>query len=323
MKYNNLGRAGIKVSELSLGSWLTFGSSFDMKGAKSLMRHAVERGINFFDNAEVYGKGESERIMGQVLKDFSREDLVISTKIYWGGEGPNAVGLSWKRLVEGTKSSLKRLGLDYVDLLFCHRPDHTTPVEETVRAIDSLIRQGCAFYWGTSEWPEDRIREAYQIAKQCNLVAPSMEQPEYSMLVRERVEQEYAPLFKDFGMGVTAWSPLASGILTGKYNNGIPPGSRLDKQSWLKDRLTEDTLQVVRQLGQVAEELRCSLAQLAIAWCLKNKQISTVILGASSTQQLDENLGALEVKDRLGESAMKKIAGIISAVKQRSELGDG
>lgn len=308
MQYNRLGKAGIKVSRLSFGSWLTFGSNLDVKSARSCMRRAFERGVNFFDNAEVYGHGKSETIMGEVLKDFRREDLVVSTKIFWGGEGPNDTGLSRKHLLEGTKAALKRLQLDYVDLIFCHRPDFDTPVEETVRAMDSIVRSGMAFYWGTSEWPAQRIEEAYKIAGQLGCIPPSMEQPQYNLLARERVEKEYAPLYEHYGMGTTIWSPLASGILTGKYNNGIPPGSRLADQQWLREKLTPQVIELTNKLAKIAQLLDCSLSQLAIAWCLKNPNVSTVILGATTTAQLDENLDALAIVERLNDSIMNQIA---------------
>lgn len=307
MKYNRLGKAGVKVSELSYGSWLTFGQNLDESGSLAIMRRAFEHGINFFDTAEVYAKGQSEILMGKALGDFRREDLVIATKIFWGGQGPNDSGLSWKHLVEGTKNSLRRLKLDYVDLLFCHRPDPDTPVEETVRAMDYLVRSGHAFYWGTSEWPAERIVEAHRIAERFNCVPPSMEQPQYNMLVRERVDKEYQPLYSQYGLGTTIWSPLASGILTGKYNEGMPPGSRFDKVEWLRDRLTQEKIEKVKRLKPIADDLGCSLAQLSIAWCLRNPHVSTVILGASSVQQLDENLGALKVRDTLTEEVMQKI----------------
>lgn len=313
MEYNKLGKAGIRVSELSFGSWLTFGSNLDVKLARSCMRRAFELGVNFFDNAEAYAHGESETVMGEALTDFKREDLVVSTKIFWGGSGPNDTGLSWKHLVEGTKNSLKRMKLEYVDLLFCHRPDPNTPVEETVRAMDHLIRSGFAFYWGTSEWSAERIEEAFNIAAQTHCIAPSMEQPQYNMLVRDRFEKEYAPLFRKYQLGTTIWSPLASGILTGKYNDGIPEGSRLAQQDWLRERLTPEGIAVVRSIGGIAKELGCSTAQLAIAWCLKNPNVSTVILGATSIRQLEENIGALNIKEQLSPEIMGRIQKILGA----------
>lgn len=312
MQYNKLGKAGLRISELSFGSWLTFGSNLDVKLARDCMRHAFERGVNFFDNAEAYGHGQSEVVMGEALKDFRREDLVISTKIFWGGKGPNDTGLSRKHVIEGTKAALKRLKLEYVDLLFCHRPDPNTPVEETVLAMDSLVRSGFAFYWGTSEWPAERIEQAFQCAQKLNCIPPSMEQPQYNMLVRNRFEVEYAPLYKQHAIGTTIWSPLASGILTGKYNEQIPAGSRLAEQEWLRDNLTPQVISTVKRLAVVAKELDSSLAQLAIAWCLKNPNVSTVILGATSVAQLEENLGALDVKERLSEEALQKIEKILN-----------
>jgi len=323
VRYKNLGKSGIKVSELSFGSWLTFGSALDSDGAKLLMKAAFERGINFFDNAEVYANGRSETIMGEALRAFKREDLVISTKIFWGGEGPNDTGLSRKHLIEGTRNSLKRLKIDYVDLLFCHRPDHSTPIAETVLAMDYIVRSGMAFYWGTSEWSAERIQEAFEYATMHHLIPPTMEQPEYNMLVRNRVEKEYAPLYERYGLGTTIWSPLASGILTGKYNSGVPKGSRLEMQPWLRDRLTDETLDVTRELAKIAQSLNCSMAQLAIAWCLKNRNVSTVIMGATSVKQLEENLTALEARDRLGKGDMEQIEKILALLPSPSAVLNG
>lgn len=311
MEYRKLGRAGLKVSELSFGSWLTFHSSLDVGASSKLMKIAFEHGVNFFDNAEAYAHGESERVMGEALKEFRREDLVISTKIFWGGEGPNDTGLSWKHLVEGTKNGLRRLKLDYVDILYCHRPDPNTPVEETVHAIDTLIRQGHVFYWGTSEWSAERIETAYKVASQYNLIPPCVEQPQYNMLVRERFEREYAPLYSKYGIGTTIWSPLASGILSGKYNNGIPPGSRLAQHEWLREQLNPKTIEKTKELAKLAGDIGCSLAQLSIAWCLKNPHVSSVILGATSESQLEDNLGAIEVKAKLNPDVMGKIEKIL------------
>lgn len=297
MNYNKLGRSGLKVSELSFGSWLTFGSSLDVTAATACMRRAFELGVNFFDNAEVYGHGRSEEIMGAALREFRREDLVISTKIFWGGDGPNDTGCSWKHLVEGTRNSLKRLKLEYVDLLFCHRPDPSTPIEETVRAMDHIIKRGWAFYWGTSEWSAEEIETAFRLAERYQCIPPTMEQPQYSLLARRRVEVEYRSLFERYGLGTTTWSPLASGILSGKYNEAVPPGSRLAEQAWLRERLSPAKIEVARGVGQIARELGCTAPQLAIAWCLKNPSVSTVILGASGIAQLEENIGALRVKE--------------------------
>ena len=311
MKYRRLGKAGLQVSELSLGSWLTFGPQLDIDNVKKLMRQAFDAGVNFFDNAEVYAKGRSEELMGEALEEYRREDLVVSSKIFWGGSGPNDEGLSWKHLMEGTNNALRRLRLDYVDLLFCHRPDPDTPIEETVRAMDVIVRQGKAFYWGTSEWSAQQIEEAHSIAKELHCIPPVMEQPEYSMLARERVEREYARLYERYGMGTTIWSPLSSGILTGKYNDGIPEDSRLARQSWLQPRLSEERVAIVRELQGVACELGCAMSQLTIAWCLRNEHVSTVILGASNGPQLEENLGASDVVERLTDDVMTQIAGIL------------
>lgn len=307
MQYNRLGKAGIKVSELSFGSWLTFGPKLDAKAALRMMQQAFESGINFFDNAEVYGHGQSEIVMGQALKEFRRESVVVSTKIFWGGDGPNDSGLSRKHLVEGCKNSLKRLQLDYVDLLFCHRPDPDTPIEETVRAMDYLVRSGLTLYWGTSEWPATAIDEAFKIAEKCNCIPPTMEQPQYNLIYRERLEKEYRPLFEKYQLGTTIWSPLASGILTGKYNNGVPKNSRLAEQQWLRERFDANVIGRVRALEPIAKLVGCTVGQLAIAWCLKNSHVSTVILGASNDQQLAENISALNFKSALNEEIMNQI----------------
>lgn len=312
MKYNRLGKAGVKVSEISFGSWLTFGKQIDIAAARECMKAAFDGGVNFFDNAEVYANGLSESVMGQILKEYRREDLVISTKIFWGGNGPNDKGLSWKHLVEGTKNSLQRLQMDYVDLLFCHRPDPDTPIEETVRAMDYIIKSGLAFYWGTSEWSAQELEEAYQLAEKYNCIPPSMEQPQYNMFHRQRVEEEYAPLYEKYKMGTTIWSPLASGVLTGKYNDGIPEGSRLDQIEWLRDDcITEERIAKVKKLSVIAKSLDTSMAKLAIAWCLKNPHVSTVITGASSVKQVNENIDALALKEKLSEDVMKEIEGIL------------
>jgi len=313
MKYNRLGVAGIKVSELSFGSWLTFGDALDVKGARALMKQAFDAGVNFFDNAETYGQGQSEIVMGEALKDFRRSDLVISTKIYFGSgrRGPNDTGLSWKHLVEGTSQSLKRLQLDYVDLLFCHRPDEETPIAETVRAMDHLVRSGRAFYWGTSEWSAEQITEAYEIAEELCCIPPSMEQPQYNLLARERVEVEYQSLYVTYGMGTTIWSPLASGLLTGKYNDGIPSGTRLSQQEWLRERVRPEAIAAVRELGGIAKGLGCTMAQLAVAWCLCFPHVSTVILGATNEKQLRENLAAAAVREKLTEEVLRQIRGVL------------
>lgn len=311
MQYNKLGKAGIRLSEISFGSWITFGKQIGLNDTKNLMHTAFDHGINFFDNAEAYAHGDAEVLMGKVIQEFRREDLVISTKIFWGGNGPNDTGLSRKHLLEGTKNSLKRLQLDYVDLLFCHRPDPNTPIEEIVLAMDYLIRQGFAFYWGTSEWPADLIEAAYQTAATLNCMPPSMEQPKYNLFFRDHLEKDYLSLFEKYGLGTTIWSPLASGILSGKYNQGIPSDSRLAKEAWLVPDNFMQLIEKTRQLAVIAEELECTLSQLAIAWCLKNPRVSSVITGATKIEQLMENLGALEVKAKLTADNMKKIESIV------------
>jgi voltage-dependent potassium channel beta subunit len=320
MEYRYLGRSGLQVSALSLGAWVTYGGQVGDEVALECMRAALDAGVNFFDNAEAYAGGNAERVMGSVIKKagWKRSDLVISTKIFWGGEGPNDRGLSRKHIIEGTRASLARLQMEYVDLIFCHRPDINTPIEETVRAMSFLINQGLAFYWGTSEWSAAQIMEAYAIARREHLVPPLMEQPQYHMLHRERVEKEYAQLYQDLGLGTTIWSPLASGLLTGKYNDGIPEGTRvtLEGYEWLRRRFesneAKQDIEKVRQLMPVAEELGCSMAQLAIAWCLKNPNVSTVITGASRPQQVTENMKALDVLPKLTSEVIERIEAILA-----------
>ena len=317
MEYRKLGKWGLKVSELSLGSWLTFGNQLDVDSAKEAMKEAFKQGINFFDTAEVYASGMAEFIMGQVLKEFRRTDIVVSTKIFWGGNGPNDRGLSRKHLLEGTWNSLRRLQLDYVDLIYCHRPDPETPIEETVLAMDYIVRNGLALYWGTSEWSADQLEAAHKACKELNCVPPIVEQPLYNMLSRERVEKEYLPIYEKYGMGLTTFSPLASGILTGKYNSGIPENSRLARFPWLRKNLEErgllsnETLGKVREIGKIAKEFGVKQSQLALAWCLKNPRVSSVILGVSNSEQLKENLKAIEVKEKLTEDIMEKIKKIL------------
>jgi voltage-dependent potassium channel beta subunit len=311
MHYNKLGKAGIKISEISFGSWITFAKQIDVNTVKDFMHLAFDHGVNFFDNAEGYAHGEAEIIMGKVIKDFRREDLVISTKIFWGGNGPNDTGLSRKHLLEGTKNSLRRLQLDYVDLLFCHRPDPDTSIEETVLAMDYLVRNGYALYWGTSEWSAEQIESAYQIAEKLGCIQPSMEQPRYNMFARKRFEKEYLPLFSRYGMGTTIWSPLASGVLSGKYDHGIPPDSRLAKEAWLIPANFQEQVAKVKEISKIADDLSCTTSQLAIAWCLKNPNVSSVITGASRKEQLLENLEAIEIKSLLTPEIMAKIDKIL------------
>jgi voltage-dependent potassium channel beta subunit len=316
MEYRRLGRAGIKLSALSLGAWVTYGGQVGEQTARECMAAAYDAGVNFFDNAEGYAGGNAETVMGNVIKQMGwrREGLVISTKIFWGGDGPNDTGLSHKHVIEGMNSALKRLQLDYVDLVFCHRPDPNTPIEETVRAMDIVIKQGKAFYWGTSEWSAAEIMRADGIARQYGLTPPSMEQPQYNMFTRERFEEEYAPLYRDLGYGTTIWSPLASGLLTGKYNEGVPQDSRaaLKGYEWLQRGITPERIATVRNLQPIADELGCSLAQLALAWCLKNPNVSTVITGASRASQVGENMKALDISKQLTPELMERIEGVLS-----------
>ena len=320
MEYRFLGSSGLQVSALSFGSWVTFGTQFGQETAYDCMKAAYDAGVNFFDNAEGYAGGQSEAIMGNAVKKaaWKRSDLVVSTKIFWGGRGPNDSGLSRKHIIEGTNAALARLQMDYVDLIFCHRPDKFTPIEETVRAMNDLIHQGKAFYWGTSEWSAQQITQACYIARREHLIPPQMEQPQYNMFHRERVEKEYAPLYKEFGLGATIWSPLASGLLTGKYNAGIPEGTRatLPGYEWLRQRFENDearrNLEKVKQLQPLAQELGCSMAQLALAWCLKNPNVSTVITGASKPEQVTENMQALDVAPKLTGEVMERIEAILS-----------
>ena len=318
MNYRRLGNSGLKVSELSFGSWVSFHNQLGEETAAECLKAAYEAGVNFFDNAEVYALGKSEEIMGSVLKrlGWRRSSYLISTKFFWGlHEGPNEKNtLNRKRLMEGIDGSLKRLQLDYVDLIFCHRPDPETPIEETVWAMHDIISQGKALYWGTSEWAAADIMAAWQIADKHHLHKPVMEQPQYHMLHRERVEKEYTRLYKDIGLGTTIWSPLASGLLTGKYNDGVPADSRanLKGYEWLKEGvITPERIAIVKKLKPVADDLGCTMAQMALAWCLKNPIVSTVITGASRAAQVHENLKALEVAPKLTAEVMERIEGIL------------
>ncbi len=319
MEYRNLGKSGLKLSALSFGAWVTFGDQIGEQTALECMQTAYEAGVNFFDNAEVYADGIAETMMGEIIKKvgWKRGDLVISTKIFWGGEGPNEAGLSRKHIIEGLDASLKRLQMDYVDLLFCHRPDIHTPIEETVWAMDHVINQGKVFYWGTSEWSARQIMEAYGFARREHLIPPIMEQPQYNMFHRERVEKEYTHLYAEIGLGTTIWSPLAGGLLTGKYNQGIPDNTRasLEGYEWLRKRFEDDRAErriaKVRELMTVADLLGCSMPQLALAWCLKNPNVSTVITGASKPEQVSENMQALEVVEKLTDDVMQRIEEIL------------
>jgi voltage-dependent potassium channel beta subunit len=314
MNYRRLGASGLQVSELSFGSWVTYGNQLDDKLARECMAVAHDAGINFFDNAEVYAKGQSETIMGSVLKKagWRRSSYIVSTKFFWGlHDGPNEKNtLNRKYLAQAIDGSLERLGLDYVDLVFCHRADPNTPIEETVHAMHDMIAAGKALYWGTSEWSAAEIMAAWQIADRHHLHKPVMEQPQYNLLHRDRVENEYARLYTDIGLGTTIWSPLASGLLTGKYNDGVPPGSRgtVKGYEWLAERLTDPaSIAVVKRLVPIAADLGCTLAQMSLAWCLKNPHVSTVITGASRPAQVTENLRALDVVGNLGHDVMARI----------------
>ena len=318
MEYRSLGRSGLQVSVLSFGSWVSFGAQLDTGMARDCLAAAWDAGVNFFDNAEAYAGGESERIMGAAIAElgWKRETYVVSTKLFWGlTDGVNTRNtLNRKYLLHAIDGSLERFGLDFVDLLFCHRPDPKTPIEETVWAMSDIIDSGKALYWGTSEWSADEIRAAWEVAERHNLRKPLMEQPQYNLFERNKVQKEYARLYDDIGLGLTTWSPLASGLLTGKYLDGVPDGSRasLPGYEWLAAMLTDpDRNDKVRKLGSIAEELDCTLSQLAIAWCAKNPHVSTVITGASRPEQVHENMGALDVLDRLDGDVMSRIKDVV------------
>ena len=315
MEYRRLGKSGLKVSVFSFGSWVTFSNQLNEKAATELMEYAYDNGINFFDNAEIYANGNSEIIMGKILKKtgWSRDTYILSSKVFWGGEKPTQIGLSRKHITDGCHAALKRLQVEYIDLFFCHRPDPETPIEETVRAMDVLIQQGKVLYWGTSEWEAEQITEAYEIAEKLNFTPPTMEQPEYNLFNRGKIEKDYLPLYKEYGLGTTIWSPLASGLLTGKYNHGFPSNSRVYVKGyeWLKEQFeSEETIQKigkVKELQPIAERLEISLTQLALGYCLKNPNVSTIILGASKKEQLKENLGTLSIMDKITDSTIKDI----------------
>lgn len=312
------------MSVLSFGSWITFAKQVDNKVAKDCLAYAYESGMNFFDNAEIYSKGESEIVMGEILKEmgWARDTYLVSSKVYWGGDLPNQEGLSRKHIIEGCNASLKRMQVDYLDLYFCHRPDLHTPMAETVWSMHNLIQQGKILYWGTSEWSAQEIQEAIMVARVNNLIPPMMEQPHYNMFHRERFEVDYFKLFRDHGMGTTVWSPLASGLLTGKYNDGIPKNSRLALEGfdWLKDQtLTEDRIAKVRKLGGIAADIGTDTTQMALAWCLKNPNVSTLILGASNVNQLKENLKSLEVVEKLDDEVMLRIEKVLGNKKEYPE----
>jgi voltage-dependent potassium channel beta subunit len=324
MQYRRLGRSGLQVSELSLGSWVTYHNQVNVAAAREMMAAAFDAGVNFFDNAEVYASGQSETVMGEALKalNWPRLNYIVSTKFFWGlhKDGPaanNKDTLNRKYLSQAIDGSLKRLGLDFIDLVYCHRPDPYTPIEETVWAMSDMITRGKALYWGTSEWSAQEIQSAWDIADKHHLHKPVMEQPQYNLFHRKRVEQEYARLYEDIGLGLTTWSPLASGLLTGKYRHGIPADSRgaLEGMGFLVNGLTDGAKNAaVTQLDAVASDLGCSLSQLAIAWVAKNPRVSTVITGASKLAQVTENLGALEVMPKLTPDMMTRIDEVTSAL---------
>jgi len=314
MEYTNLGKTGLQISRLSLGSWLTFGKQIGDNTAEDLMDMAYDHGVNFFDNAEIYARGESERVMGRILKkkNWSRDTYLVSSKVFFGAGGqlPTQKGLNRKHITEACNQALERFQLEYLDLFLCHRPDKKTPIEETVWSMHQLIMQGKILYWGTSEWSAQEIMEAHMFAKQNQLGGRGVEQPEYNMFCRDKVEVEFSQLYKTVGLGTTIWSPLASGVLTNKYLNKFPEGTRLgmDGLEWLKEKnLTTEKLEKVRQLNRIAEQLDLSLAQLGLMWCLKNENVSTVILGASQRIQLEENLAVLNLTNKLTDEVIQSI----------------
>lgn len=320
MQYRRLGKSGLQVSEFSFGSWVTFGNQVDQSDAKTLMATAYDAGVNFFDNAEGYDAGNSELLMGAALKDlgWGRDSFVVSSKVFFGGSKPNTRGLSRKHVTDACHAALKRLQVDYLDLYFCHRPDIDTPIEETVRAMHDLIQQGKVLYWGTSEWSAQQITEAWAVARDLRITPPTMEQPQYNMFERRKVEADYLPIYETYGLGTTIWSPLSSGILTGKYNNGIPNDSRvtLPGYEWLRDNLQseagQEKLAKIAELAKLAEKVGLPIHHMALLWCLENQNVSTVILGASRQSQLVDNLAALESKSLMTADVMTEIEAILN-----------
>jgi voltage-dependent potassium channel beta subunit len=314
MHYRRLGRSGIKVSEISLGAWITFGGQLGEEAASDLIHAAYDQGINFFDNADMYAAGAAEELMGRAIKGLPREALVLSSKVFWPTlPGPNGRGLSRKHVVESVNASLRRLGVDYLDLYYCHRFDPDTPVDEVVWTMNDLIHQGKILYWGTSEWEAAQVVNAIGVARQLNLIGPTMEQPQYNLFHRRRVELELAPTCREFGVGLTTFSPLSYGVLSGKYNEGIPEGSRasLPDLAWVRDSLTPERINVTRQVTALAQTLEMTTAQLAIAWILRRKEVASVITGATRIEQLDENIAAAEYADRLTDDILERIEQIV------------
>jgi len=310
MHYRRLGKTGIKVSEISLGAWVTFGEQVTDKTAVEMVHSAFDQGINFFDNADVYAKGKAELVLGQAVRELPRESLIISSKVFFPTfEGPNGRGLSRKHITESIHASLKRLGLDYVDLYFCHRHDPDTTVEEVVQTMDVLVRQGKILYWGTSEWNVFHLMQAITFAKENGLIPPVVEQAKYNLMNRRRVENDLASVCQEYGLGLTTFSPLNYGILSGKYNEGIPKGSRaaMREMEWIKDRITEDVIKKVKQLTELAQDFDATTAQLALAWLLRRKDVSSVITGATRLEQLDENLAASQLAERLTDDIVERI----------------
>jgi voltage-dependent potassium channel beta subunit len=329
MEYRRMGRTGLQLSILSFGSWVTFHKQIEDGTADELMGIAYDNGINFFDNAEVYALGESEKMMGRVLKqkNWDRTSYTLSSKAFFGWRGkenkPNQTGLSRKHLTEACHEALQRLQTDYLDLYFCHRPDKNTPIEEVVLTMNTLIQQGKILYWGTSEWSGVEIMEAHRVAKDYRIIGPSMEQPQYNLFERNKVENEYLEVYKNVGLGTTIWSPLAAGLLTGKYNDGIPEGSRfaIEGFDWLKDRwMAEDRINRVKKLGELAKELGVSLASLSIAWCVKNEHVTTAILGATKKSQLLDNLDSLKALPLLTTEIMQQIDTIVGTKPKLAEF---
>ncbi len=322
MHYRRLGKSGLKVSEIALGAWITIGNQIDEKISSDLIHAAYDQGINFFDNADAYAGGQAEIVMGKAIKNLPREALVLSSKVFWQTmPGPNGRGLSRKHMTESLNASLKRMGVDYLDIYYCHRYDPDTPIEEVVFTMNTFIQQGKILYWGTSEWEASQIIHARGIARQFNLIPPVVEQPQYNMFHRKRVEEELTPVCREFGIGLTTWSPLFYGILTGKYNDGIPEGSRasLDNMSWIRDRITVEKIEKVKLLTTLANELEITTAQLSIAWLLRRKEVSAVITGATRLEQLDENLLAAEAQEKLTEDILDRIEVIIGPLDENHE----